>query len=104
MNLTRNRHVKVAAILGIVACVAGASAGCVRSEARPNDRDRNGDPHVVASLADLRRGLVIAETTDLPRVRQDGGDGRRRPLLIPDLPKATYGVWARGYGLVDSPR
>ena len=24
--------------------------------------------------------------------------------LIPDLPKATYNVWVRGYGLVDSPK
>ena len=24
--------------------------------------------------------------------------------LIPDLPKAKYTVWARGYGLVDSPK
>ena len=24
--------------------------------------------------------------------------------LIPDLPKANYNVWVRGYGLVDSPK
>ena len=24
--------------------------------------------------------------------------------LVPDLPKATYDVWVRGYGLVDSPK
>ena len=24
--------------------------------------------------------------------------------LIPDLPKANYDVWVRGYGLVDSPK
>jgi hypothetical protein len=46
---------------------------------------------------------VIAETTDLPTpftkvVVTD--DGRR--YVIPDLPKANYKVWARGYGLVDS--
>jgi hypothetical protein len=30
-------------------------------------------------------------------------DGRGR-YLLPDLPKASYDVWVRGYGLVDSPR
>ena len=48
---------------------------------------------------------VIAETTDLPTrfakivVTDDAGR-----YLIPDLPKARYKVWVRGYGLVDSPR
>ena len=30
-------------------------------------------------------------------------DDRGR-YLIPDLPKASYTVWVRGYGLVDSPK
>ena len=30
-------------------------------------------------------------------------DDRGR-YLVPDLPKATYDVWVRGYGLVDSPK
>jgi hypothetical protein len=48
---------------------------------------------------------VIAETTDLPTkyakmvVTDDAGR-----YLLPDLPQATYGVWVRGYGLVDSPK
>ena len=48
---------------------------------------------------------VIAETTDLPtkfvRIVVTDDQGR---YLIPDLPKATYQVWVRGYGLVDSPK
>jgi len=46
---------------------------------------------------------VIAETHDLPTryakivVTDDKGQ-----YLIPDLPKANYSVWVRGYGLVDS--
>src|SRR6185295_19344798 len=46
---------------------------------------------------------VIAETTDLPTKfsRTVVTDDRGR-YLIPDLPKANYTVWARGYGLVDS--
>jgi len=46
---------------------------------------------------------VIAETSDLPtgyaKVVVTDDQGR---YLIPDLPKASYSVWVRGYGLVDS--
>jgi hypothetical protein len=46
---------------------------------------------------------VIAETTDLPtrfnRTVVTDDQGR---YLVPDLPDATYAVWVRGYGLVDS--
>ena len=48
---------------------------------------------------------VIAETTDLPtkfvRIVVTDDEGR---YLVPDLPQATYSVWVRGYGLVDSPK
>ena len=48
---------------------------------------------------------VIAETTELPTrfVRIVVTDDRGR-YLVPDLPTATYSVWVRGYGLVDSPK
>ncbi|MEO8519988.1 MAG: carboxypeptidase-like regulatory domain-containing protein, partial [Acidobacteriota bacterium] len=46
---------------------------------------------------------VIAETTELPtkfvRIVVTDDQGR---FLVPDLPKANYSVWVRGYGLVDS--
>ena len=46
---------------------------------------------------------VIAETTDLPTrmIKSVVTDDQGR-YVIPDLPKANYTVWARGYGLVDS--
>ena len=48
---------------------------------------------------------VIAETTDLPTryIKEVVTDDKGR-YLIPLLPSAKYTVWARGYGLVDSPK
>jgi hypothetical protein len=48
---------------------------------------------------------VIAETSDLPTkfARIVVTDERGR-YLMPELPQATYSVWVRGYGLVDSPK
>jgi hypothetical protein len=46
---------------------------------------------------------VIAETKDLPtnfiKIVVTNDQGR---FLLPDLPNASYSVWVRGYGLVDS--
>jgi hypothetical protein len=61
---------------------------------------------VVSSGNGAEAGVwVIAETTDLPTkfVRIVVTDDRGR-YLVPDLPKANYSVWVRGYGLVDSPK
>src|SRR3954469_18123014 len=48
---------------------------------------------------------VIAETKDLPtkyaKIVVTDDQGR---FVIPDLPPASYNVWVRGYGLVDSPK
>ena len=61
---------------------------------------------VVTSANGAEAGVwVIAETTDLPtkfaKVVVTDDQGR---YVIPDLPKANYSVWVRGYGLVDSPK
>ena len=48
---------------------------------------------------------VIAETNDLPtkfaRIVVTDDEGR---FVVPDLPKARYQVWVRGYGLTDAPK
>src|SRR5579862_5195583 len=59
---------------------------------------------VVTSSKGPEAGVwVIALTSDLPTkfARIVVTDDRGR-YLIPDLPKANYDVWVRGYGLVDS--
>src|SRR5580704_3817491 len=61
---------------------------------------------VVSSSKGPEAGVwVIAETTDLPTryIKEVVTDDKGR-YVIPDLPKAKYTVWARGYGLVDSPK
>src|SRR5207247_352793 len=59
---------------------------------------------VVTSTKGPEAGVwVIAETTDLPtklvKIVATDDSGR---YLVPQLPKANYRVWVRGYGLVDS--
>src|SRR5712671_2170486 len=46
---------------------------------------------------------VVAETTDLgTRFAKMAVTDERGRFVVPDLPKATYKVWVRGYGLVDA--
>ncbi len=59
---------------------------------------------VVTSAKGPEAGVwVIAETNDLPtkyaKIVVTDDEGR---YLLPDLPAATYTLWVRGYGLVDS--
>src|SRR5688500_4546349 len=73
-------------------------------DAVPVDGDDIGG--VVTSANGPEAGVwVIAETTDLPtkyaKIAVTDDQGR---YLIPDLPKASYTIWVRGYGLVDSPK
>ncbi len=89
----------------VVLAVLGGLAACGGEQATvPIDEDDLGG--VVTGPDGPEAGVwVIAETRDLPtrfaRIVVTDEQGR---YLIPDLPEATYNVWTRGYGLVDSPK
>jgi hypothetical protein len=61
---------------------------------------------VVTSANGPEAGIwVIAETTDLPtKYAKIVVTDERGRYVLPELPAATYNVWVRGYGLVDSPK
>ena len=61
---------------------------------------------VVSSANGVEAGVwVIAETGDLPtKLAKIVVTDERGRYLIPELPKAKYQVWVRGYGLIDSPK
>ena len=94
----------VGGVLLLVAFTARPSDPLLQAPAVQLDADDIGG--MVQGAGGPEAGVwVIAETDDLPTkfVRIVVTDDRGR-YLIPDLPKATYSVWVRGYGLVDSPK
>ena len=95
-----------AVAVGLALLLAGSqasmNAGQPAADAVRIDADDLGG--LVTSAKGPEAGVwVIAETTDLPTkfVKIVVTDDRGR-YLLPDLPKATFNVWVRGYGLVDS--
>ena len=61
---------------------------------------------LVVSKGGAEAGVwVIAETRDLPTgFRKIVVTDESGYYLIPDLPLASYDIWVRGYGLIDSPK
>jgi len=108
-KMRKSSLVKIAVIvLGLAVCLANAASGpqAQRPAAQPVQVGATDLGGVVTSANGPEAGVwVIAETTDLPtkfaKVVVTDDQGR---YLIPELPKASYNVWVRGYGLVDSPK
>jgi hypothetical protein len=93
------------AAAGIAAFLA-ACAGSYMGPAGDGSVGASDIGGMVASAHGPEAGVwVIAETKDLPtpyaKIVVTDHQGR---FLIPDLPKANYAVWVRGYGLTDSPK
>jgi hypothetical protein len=102
------RRYSVVGAIGIALFMAVSSnepqARQAAGDAIPMDSDDIGG--VVTGPKGPEWGVwVIAETSDLPTrfVKIVVTDDRGR-YLLPDLPKAKYSIWVRGYGLIDSPK
>ncbi len=107
MNATRALYLSTLAMGVVLCCAAGLActdAPESASEALTIDDDDIGG--VVTGANGPEAGVwVIAETTELPTkfVKTVVTDDLGR-YVLPDLPRASYSVWVRGYGLVDSPK
>jgi hypothetical protein len=96
----------VAAALAALMTIALPSGGVQQAAAQAVAIDNDDIGGVVKGPGGPEAGVwVIAETRDLPvryiKIVVTDDQGR---YVIPDLPKANYDVWVRGYGLVDSPK
>ena len=102
---TRQRLCLSVAAVGVFGYLAAAPAQLnAQTPAVAIDNDDIGG--VVTGANGPEAGVwVIAETTDLPTryAKMVVTDDQGR-YVVPDLPKAKYKVWVRGYGLVDSPK
>jgi hypothetical protein len=92
---------RIGALLVLLACAGGGQAAA--GDAQPAADEIRGK---VTSAHGAEAGVwVIAETQDFQTrfakivVTDEAGQ-----YLIPQLPKAKYRVWVRGYGLDDSPK
>src|SRR5882724_13277213 len=100
MNSPRLNRI-FASLVALAGCLTGegaafGDAGAAADEIRGTVRSANGAEAGV---------WVIAETHDFQtrfaKIVVTDEAGR---FLLPALPKATYSVWTRGYGLTDSPK
>jgi hypothetical protein len=111
--MTENRKhaqaIFVALSLILAGCAVKLAAGQASAPAHRGGAEKiavaqNDIGGVVSGPTGPEAGVwVIAETTDLPtKFRKIVVTDDRGRFLVPDLPKANYKIWVRGYGLVDS--
>src|SRR5260370_12095777 len=92
--------------------IAGLMAGTPTSAQQPPAQppavqiDEKAIGGVVTSRFGPEAGVwVIAETKDLgTRFAKIVVTDESGPWVVPDLPRARFDVWVRGYGLIDSPK
>jgi hypothetical protein len=107
MQRSKQFYLGTAAAIGFAALLGMPAAGVAQTPAPAAvviDNDDIGG--VVRGPNGPEAGVwVIAETRDLPTrfTRSVVTDDQGR-YVLPDLPKAKYKIWVRGYGLVDSPK
>src|SRR6266478_7780428 len=103
MKIAREWYLGVA-VVGFAAALAMAPAQLSAQVSVAIDADDIGG--VVSGASGPEAGVwVIAETNDLgTRMAKMVVTDDQGRYVIPDLPKAKYKVWVRGYGLVDSPK
>ena len=96
----------VAFALSLALFALPSAAGAQQSPAETPRIDARAIGGVVTGSQGPEAGVwVIAETTSLPtKLAKIVVTDERGRYVIPDLPSATYDVWVRGYGLVDSPK
>jgi hypothetical protein len=104
--MTMKRSLRVAAVVAGLAGLAAVIVAALPATTATVQVGENDIGGVVTGAKGAEAGVwVIAETSELPtkfvRIVVTDDQGR---YLIPDLPKANYSVWVRGYGLVDSPK
>src|SRR3982075_2025698 len=103
MSTMRRFYLGTAAAIGFAGLVLAPLAAHAQSAVAIDNDDIGG---TVTGPNGPEAGVwVIAETKDLPTrfARMVVTDDQGR-YVVPDLPKAKYKVWVRGYGLVDSPK
>jgi hypothetical protein len=101
--MTRRFIALQVAMVAVLVGLAGVQGG---GQAPPASVAIDGDDigGVVTGPRGPEAGVwVVAETTDLPTrlIKSVVTDDQGR-YVLPDMPKANYDVWVRGYGLVDS--